>query len=127
MIYLDNFKQINATFRHSTGDAVLQVVPQIIQMHLHSTDMAVRYGGDELLLLFPATSTMNAHTRLEKIRRGILSYEWSSMIEGLQVTISVGLATAASHDDAQSLIDRADAHMLAAKRGGKNRLLTVAS
>jgi diguanylate cyclase (GGDEF)-like protein len=127
MVDLDNFKQINDTFRHSTGDAVLQTVTELIQSHLHSTDIGVRYGGDEILLLFPATSTANAQKRLEKIRRAIVSYEWASIVSGLHVTISMGLATAMAHDDGQSLIDRADAHLLAAKRSGKNQLLMVAS
>jgi diguanylate cyclase (GGDEF)-like protein len=127
MVDLDNFKQINDNFRHTTGDAVLQKVTELVQAQLHSTDIGVRYGGDELLLLFPATSTASAQTRLEKIRRAILAYEWNHLAQGLQVTISVGLATSVADDDDQSLIDRADTHLLGAKRSGKNRLLMVAS
>lgn len=127
MVDLDNFKQINDTFRHTTGDVVLQKVTELIQNQLHSTDIAVRYGGDELLLLFPATSTASAQTRLEKIRRAILAYDWNPFGHGLQVTVSVGLATALQDDDGQRLIDRADAQLLAAKQSGKNRLLMVAS
>jgi diguanylate cyclase (GGDEF)-like protein len=127
MVDFDNFKQINDTFRHSTGDVVLQTVTDLIQRHLTSTDIAVRYGGDEILLLFPATSGATAQKWLEKIRRAIHTYAWAEIAHGLQVTISVGLATAQLNDDGQSLIDRADAHLLAAKRSGKNQLLMVAS
>lgn len=127
MVDFDNFKQINDTFRHSTGDTVLQIVTELIQNHLHSTDIAVRYGGDEILLLFPVTSGLAAQSRLEKIRRAIHTYNWMEIAPGLQVTISVGLATALPNDDGQSLIDRADAQLLIAKRSGKNQLLMVAS
>ncbi len=127
MLDMDDFKRINDTFRHTMGDTVLQRIAEVVQTALAPGDIAVRYGGDELLVLMPDTPIPQAQTRVEAIRQAIQTHDWSVLAPGLTVTLSAGVATARASDEGMSLVERADANLLAAKRRGKNRLMGAAA
>ena len=121
---LDDFKAINDTCGHDTGDRALQVIAATLQTVLRETDIAGRYGGDEFMLILPATSSGGA----EKLAGKLLSVVKNSDIllyEGKQITLSMSIgvtALAAGDGELESLIKRADDAMYASKQCGKGRV-----
>ena len=89
MIDLDDFKLCNDTYGHSAGDAALRLIVSIIHRCIRSTDMLVRYGGDEFLLIFPHIPEHVFIKRLEQIRATVQALH---MIEypDLHLTVSIG-------------------------------------
>ena len=89
MIDLDDFKLCNDTYGHSAGDAALRLIVSIIHRRIRSTDMLVRYGGDEFLLIFPHIPEHVFIKRLEQIRATVQALH---MIEypDLHLTVSIG-------------------------------------
>jgi diguanylate cyclase (GGDEF)-like protein len=119
LVDLDHFKQVNDTNGHRRGDAVLVEVAQILEQ-VRTEDRSFRIGGDEFAILFPATSAGGAGIVAEKIRARV-----EAEVDG--VTTSIGIAELGlAAPDADSLIDRADTAMYAAKRQGKNRVVVHA-
>ena len=116
---LDHFKQVNDTFGHRRGDAVLVEVAQILEQ-VRTGDRPFRIGGDEFAILFPATDARGAAVVAEKLRARV-----EAEVDG--VTTSIGIAELGlAAPDADSLIDRADTAMYAAKRQGKNQVVVHA-
>ncbi|HJU00232.1 MAG TPA: GGDEF domain-containing protein, partial [Actinomycetes bacterium] len=116
---LDHFKQVNDSLGHRRGDAVLVEVAQILEQ-VRTGDRPFRIGGDEFAILFPATDASGASVVAEKIRARVEA-------EVAGVTTSIGIAELGlAAPDADSLIDRADTAMYAAKRQGKNQVVVHA-
>lgn len=117
-IDLDNFKAINDSFGHATGDTVLQTVVSEIRTHVRATDVIARLGGDEFALLLPETDRDAAQTAISKIRRGIVR-EMAS--RGWPVTVSIGSLTCFdSRLGVDELIKKADDLMYESKSKGKD-------
>jgi diguanylate cyclase len=122
---IDNFKSINDTHGHLLGDKVLRAVAQVIRSCIKGQDIAARMGGEEFAILLPETSVQGAAALAEKIRlatskvsiRRIDRNEYVG-----NVTLSVGVADAQPADTLESLVERADAALYTAKRGGRNRV-----
>jgi diguanylate cyclase (GGDEF)-like protein len=120
LLDLDHFKQINDTFGHDRGDAVLAAVGDVLSRSLRTSDFVGRNGGEEFIALLPDTGVEGALEAAEKLRRAIERVT----VPGIDrpVTASVGAAvyphTAA---DAESLLRLADRALYAAKAGGRNR------
>jgi diguanylate cyclase (GGDEF)-like protein len=125
-IDIDRFKNINDTYGHHAGDAVLISVAQVIQAATRDADTLVRFGGDEFVVLLNNTGEDVAHGIAERIR---------SMVEVkphpagngslIDVTVSVGWATLSSMSNirtARELLEAADRSLYAAKSGGRNRV-----
>lgn len=109
---IDHFKQINDTFGHLHGDRVLQQVATLVDQNIRETDVAARFGGEEFIVLLPATDLMGACIFAERIR---------ITVERLaRVTVSGGVAVAIDGDDAKSLLARADEALYAGKADGRN-------
>lgn len=121
---LDNFKQVNDTRGHQTGDHVLRAVSDVLRGCCRGGDEAARYGGEELAIILHATDLPTAVAVAERARAAVAALELVDM-EGkdLSVTTSVGVAAlGAGVRDPQSLIAAADAALYEAKRSGKNRV-----
>lgn len=118
---LDDFKQVNDTFSHEMGDMVLRTVAQLLRSSSRQSDVCVRYGGEELLLVMPNTTCEQAELVCERVRTAIVGHAWSTLHPELQVTVSIGLAASPSRS-AQHLLRRADHQLYQAKREGKNRV-----
>jgi diguanylate cyclase (GGDEF)-like protein len=117
-IDLDNFKGVNDTYGHATGDKVLQTVVSTVNTNIRVTDILARLGGDEFALLLPEADVQAARTVVDKIRSGIAremaSQKWP-------VTLSVGLHTSLdAHLGPDELIRKADDLMYEAKVKGKD-------
>ena len=121
---LDNFKQVNDTRGHQTGDHVLRAVSDVLRGCCRGGDEAARYGGEELAIVLHATDLPAAVAVAERARAAVAALELVDM-EGrdLRVTTSVGVAAlGAGIRDPQALIAAADAALYEAKRSGKNRV-----
>lgn len=123
MIDLDNFKVMNDTYGHSTGDAVLYAVSSHLMQALRASDVACRFGGEELVIILPDCPAEIAAARAEEIRAAIEAMHLTDQGHLLQVTASFGVAsTSAGLKDQASLMKAADSALYVAKRAGKNRV-----
>jgi diguanylate cyclase (GGDEF)-like protein/PAS domain S-box-containing protein len=125
MIDCDHFKRINDRWGHDTGDDVLRLVVRICTENLRTMDTAIRWGGEEFVLLLPETSTGDAHTVAERMRRAVEAARTEPNGRAIAVTISIGVAEVAAIDTkATDVVLRADHALFAAKRDGRNRVVT---
>jgi diguanylate cyclase len=121
LIDVDRFKSINDDFSHGVGDRVLREIAAVLRAHCRHDEVAVRFGGDEFAL-FLNVDVRSAARVAERIRQVVLARDWSDLAVGLRVTLSMGLAAYADGMTGRELYDRADRHLYAAKREGRNRL-----
>ena len=119
MIDLDHFKQVNDTYGHLNGDAVLAELAQILKTGARESDVCARYGGEEFALILHETTEPGARTLAERICSKVAAATFPG---GLKLTISLGVA--ATDDPAlfTQLIDRADQALYMAKQGGRNQV-----
>jgi diguanylate cyclase (GGDEF)-like protein len=120
-IDLDHFKRINDTFGHDTGDQVLRSAVDHIRTQVRNSDILVRWGGEEFLLIMPDTDVESACFALQRLREK----GFGSKPDGLVVTASIGIAERIrdSLDNWQSLVAKADENMYEAKQSGRDRLV----
>lgn len=121
-IDLDNFKEINDTLGHATGDLVLQHFVNVVQKNLRKTDLFGRWGGEEFIIAFVDVNAQNA-LLLANILRDKIAHE--SLLTSLinhPLTISAGLTQMQKDESIDSLISRADNAMYIAKGNGKDRV-----
>lgn len=116
---IDRFKKVNDVFGHAAGDAVLVGLADLVRQEIRTTDLAARWGGEEFLLLCPATSLEQAATLAERIRRKVESHSFAEIDA---VTVSLGVTRALPGDTPESLVRRADEAMYDAKKAGRNRV-----
>ena len=114
---VDNFKGVNDSLGHATGDRVLAEVAKTLKSRLRSVDMIARLGGDEFAVLLPETDSINAGKALEKVRadleRMVSEHDWP-------VSFSIGIASFETPPaNVDELIRRADHLMYEVKRSGK--------
>ncbi|WMT88723.1 GGDEF domain-containing protein [Pelagibacterium sp. 26DY04] len=124
---IDHFKAFNDTYGHLTGDQVLRLVAQVLRANLKGRDMPARFGGEEFIAILPETSLDGAISVAENIRRSVQAKELlkRSTNEKLgRITLSVGAAQWREGDTVASLIERADKYLYAAKRAGRNRVMS---
>jgi diguanylate cyclase (GGDEF)-like protein len=122
MLDIDHFKAINDTHGHATGDLVLRDVAAILRRHIRKSDLAVRYGGEEFVLVLFSNNSENAGVVAERIRADVQNQNFGDSGSPLRVTISIGVCSfpddsVTSSDD---LMRRADAALYHAKEAGRN-------
>jgi diguanylate cyclase len=129
MLDIDHFKSFNDNYGHLTGDQVLRLVAMSLKQTIKGQDIAARYGGEEFAVVLPATALRQALTVADNIRRAVMSKELKKKSTGEilgRVTISIGVSVLRQGDDPDTLIERADACLYAAKRNGRNRVICEA-
>jgi diguanylate cyclase len=129
MTDIDHFKVFNDRYGHITGDQVLRMVATETKQNVKGQDIAARYGGEEFVIVLPNTVLRAAITVADHIRRAVMRKELKKRSTGEplgRVSISVGVAALQQGDTVQSLIERADACLYAAKRNGRNRIVSEA-
>ena len=128
LIDLDFFKKVNDTYGHEAGDVVLSEVGKLLRALVRASDIACRYGGEEIVLILPDTTLKAAIERAESIRMKIGGLRFTH--EGASigpVTASIGVAIFPEHaSDAEELLRAADAALYRAKRDGRNRVAVAA-
>jgi len=126
MTDIDHFKSFNDRFGHLTGDQVLRLVAISVKQNTKGKDIAARYGGEEFVVALPNTPLRSASVVADYIRRAVMAKELLRRSSGERlgrITISVGVAVLQPSDTPQSLLERADACLYAAKRSGRNRVI----
>jgi diguanylate cyclase len=126
MFDIDHFKSFNDSYGHLTGDQVLRLVAMSLKQTIKGQDITARYGGEEFAVVLPNTGLRQALTVADHIRRAVMAKELKKKSTGEilgRVTISVGVSMLKPDDDTDSLIERADACLYAAKRNGRNRVI----
>ncbi|MDP9045095.1 MAG: GGDEF domain-containing protein [Pseudomonadota bacterium] len=125
---VDHFKAVNDKFGHHAGDLVLKEFCEGVRATMRTTDRFARYGGDEFVLLMPATtSAESAAAAVDRIRLVIAAKGWGSVVPGHTVTLSAGVAAFCKEESNQQLLGRADAALYAAKRNGRNCCVAAAA
>jgi len=124
---IDHFKKFNDSYGHLTGDQVLRLVAVAVKQNVKGQDTSARYGGEEFAVILPSTALRPALTVADKIRRAVMTKELVKRSTGEnlgRVTMSIGVAALSPGDTPQSLIERADVCLYAAKRAGRNRVIS---
>jgi diguanylate cyclase (GGDEF)-like protein len=131
LIDVDDFKGINDGHGHAIGDRVLILVAQMLQSSVRPGDLVARYGGDEFAVLLDDIGIEQAEARftelVDRIARSVHNYERSEARGSVRFTISCGVAEFSRAESEVSLIERADAALYRAKRGGKKGAVSVRS
>lgn len=122
LLDLDHFKRINDTWGHVTGDQVLESLAQLCRDTLRQEDMVARFGGEELAILLPLTPFEQGLRLAERLRRAIAEHDFG--IPHGEVTASLGVAEYRDGESIDALLERADRGLYAAKRSGRNRVLS---
>ncbi|MDJ0622496.1 MAG: GGDEF domain-containing protein [Desulfocapsaceae bacterium] len=118
---IDHFKRINDTHGHFFGDLVLKKLGGYLLEHCRPYDTAVRWGGEEFLLLLISADEQSAKSFAERLRSGVeaeMGREFDT-----HITISIGLSEYQQNDTLESITDRADQALYHAKNSGRNRVV----
>ncbi len=122
VIDIDHFKQVNDRYGHIVGDLVIQHVANQLRKHIRSSDLVVRYGGDEFLVLIEGINMLKAQHIAETIRHDIqnVNFNLAEDEADLIVTVSIGVAVGA--ENWIDLLERADQALFKAKAAGRDRV-----
>lgn len=120
---IDNFKSINDTFGHSSGDKALAMIGKILGERVRETDFIARYGGEEFVALLTGAQREDVLRVAEAMRAGVQDGGLHAKGRPVEVTVSVGAAMFGVGDSLDAAFDRADRALYAAKRQGKNRVV----
>lgn len=126
MFDLDHFKAVNDSYGHQLGDRALQHVARLAGAHLRAADVLARYGGEEFVLLMPETDATPAMALAERIRTAVQTQPMPSERGPIALSVSLGIARLQADDDnIETLIQRADRALYAAKAAGRNCCMMV--
>lgn len=127
MVDLDHFKCINDNFGHDTGDFALQRVATLLKVNLRKSDIVCRYGGEEMTLILPEATLVEATARAEALRLAISQMDLQHQGQSLgKLTASLGVATFPTHGHTmEALIKAADTALYEAKAAGRNQVLVA--
>jgi diguanylate cyclase (GGDEF)-like protein len=124
IIDVDHFKCVNDTYGHQRGDIVLAEIADLIRSKLRNYDIAARYGGEEFAMLLPETALKDGILVAERVRSSVEQISFPPPMEGVGVTISLGVAAlpAPHMNSVDALISAADEALYRAKQNGRNRV-----
>ncbi|MFH7765432.1 diguanylate cyclase [Acinetobacter sp. BSP-28] len=119
---IDDFKHVNDTFGHIIGDEVIKLIAEKLQFNVRTSDLIVRYGGDEFLVLIEQTTFQDAWVIANKILQEIGNAELyiAELNQNIQVSVSAGVAVGAA--SWMALLEKADKSLFQAKANGKNKV-----
>jgi diguanylate cyclase (GGDEF)-like protein/PAS domain S-box-containing protein len=127
MLDIDHFKQVNDTYGHAMGDALLRELGQLLISHVRAEDIACRYGGEEFIVIMPDASLAVTQERAEFLRQAIRMVRVQHgglLLEG--VTLSLGVAVYPQHGQTKDDVLRAaDGALYGAKQAGRDRVVVA--
>lgn len=127
LLDVDHFKRVNDTYGHKVGDLVLRLVGRLLAENVKGRDTAARYGGEEFAVLLAGADLRAGAIVGEQMRAALEGKHLANRGSGQHphnVTVSVGVAQFRPGEGAAALVERADAALYRAKRGGRNRVCT---
>ncbi|TMB76750.1 MAG: GGDEF domain-containing protein, partial [Chloroflexi bacterium] len=121
---IDGLKQVNDTFGHEMGDLALRALANTVRKTIRTSDIGVRTGGDEFLVLIPHATVDDARVLAERLREAVV-------VQGraephTAITVSAGVSAWRPGRTAEQVLEAADTMLYAAKRAGKDRVLVEA-
>lgn len=124
LIDLDDFKQVNDTFGHPSGDEVLKTFAAILKDSCRGHDLIARFGGEEFAVILSRTRAATAHAVARRIRKRLAEAPFAFDGRSVRITASIGLATCqdGSGPGTSSLVEKADQALYRAKMSGKDRI-----
>jgi diguanylate cyclase (GGDEF)-like protein len=124
MLDLDYFKMVNDTYGHDAGDAVIKALAKLLRQTVRASDLVIRFGGEEFLIILVDTPPENADCVAEKIRASVEGLEIQAGHVVLKKTISIGIADFPTDSDTfWQTVKFADVALYQAKEGGRNRVV----
>ncbi len=123
MIDLDNFKAINDNLGHAAGDRALVHFVTTAQASLRSTELIARTGGEEFVVVFPATGVADCVDAIRRLQRELARSQFQFEGQFVAMTFSAGAAAWRENESLAQILRRADAAMYEAKHGGKDRIV----
>lgn len=125
MMDIDEFKNINDSYGHATGDKVLRSLAQMLSLRLRHTDLIGRYGGEEFLILFPNTSEKEAAQLMDELRESFSQVIHIAQGNEFRITFSCGVAGFPVLSELSALSEAADRALYEAKRKGRNQVISA--
>lgn len=126
IVDVDHFKKVNDEYGHLIGDMALRHLAFVIQKNLRESDLLVRYGGEELIVLMPGTILSSAHVVAERVRALVMD---SPLIlengQKLEMTVSMGMTEWRVGEKLDSMIERSDQALYEAKKNGRNQIQII--
>ena len=123
LLDIDNFKKLNDTLGHATGDVALAHLASVAQEVMRPQDTLARYGGEEFVILLPDTPLDKGIEAMTRLQRELTKRFFLAGTEKVLITFSAGVAQLVAGESGAEAIKRADQAMYLAKRAGKNRVL----
>lgn len=120
IIDIDYFKKINDTYGHSCGDYVLKESAYLIAQNFRQTDCVFRYGGEEFAVILTETPKETACIPLERLRKKFEDYNFKFNGKDIKVTVSIGVSSNTTFENATEMFDDADKALYNAKTLGRN-------
>ena len=122
LLDLDNFKKLNDTYGHRSGDDALVHLARVVRENLRPQDSVARYGGEEFILLYPETELAEAASALTRLQRALTTTFFLADNQKVFITFSAGVTGWVPGESLDTVVARADAAMYRAKQSGKNRV-----
>ncbi len=122
LVDLDHFKSVNDRFGHEAGDRVLRAVADLLKQCVRDGDVVVRSGGEEFVVVMPATSREEALGCCERLRHALRERPWPELDGELSLTLSAGVVCAEEPAESEDLLALADARLYQAKALGRDRI-----
>jgi diguanylate cyclase len=123
LLDIDNFKKLNDTLGHATGDVALAHLAEVTREVMRPQDTLARYGGEEFVILLPDTLLEQGIEAMTRLQRELTKSFFLAGTEKVLITFSAGVAQLTTTESGAEAIKRADQAMYLAKRAGKNRVL----
>ncbi len=123
---VDHFKRFNDTHGHEAGDLVLKELGAFLCSSIRAGDIPCRFGGEELLIILPASDLVDSYKQAERIRKGVENLAIRHSENSLRVTVSVGVSSFPDNGDTtEALINAADSALYKAKRAGRDTVVAA--
>lgn len=120
---VDHFKVVNDSYGHPVGDYVIKTVSSLVRETIRKTDLAFRYGGDEIVILMPETPVDDAMIVAEKLRNLIFEFPFQAGDKEFRLTSSMGVSSWKREWGKEELVKRCDMALYRAKEEGRNRVI----
>ncbi len=125
MMDLDNFKSINDTYGHLAGDEVLRVIGSVLKTSTRKSDIPIRYGGDEFIVILPETKLDDAVIVAKKIKDKINSIKFKKNEIEFKCSLSLGVTQVKDGDTMESILDRVDQALYKTKKNAKGEITVL--